>query len=479
MKKSLKKYDKLIIVICAAIFVFLMSWFVKNGNYQDGAYVEGPYGRAGIYDLFYYFFAAISYKILDIFYIFMVGGCYGVLSITKAYRKIVDKTIDFIHGKERLVFAIVVLVMGVITAMSTQAFVLFAIVPFIITVFLGDGKDRMTAFLAGFGGMFLGLMVPIMGTYGFDYLNQFLLIKLSDQVLLKIVMFILMYALFVGFAILHMNKYKKPVDEIDYDLFATEVLDESNVKKNKKTKIWPTAVILGLSLLVLVIAHLSWNSGFEVKFFNDLFEKFNTKFMVMNDIPVLATIFGTVSENALPFGQLSDLLFAAFLIVLMTIIVAIINKVNLGDFFTNFELGVKRIFKTAIIYGLCFVPILFATKYPWAITFISKFLGDKFNIFRILFSGFAGQTLLIEQDLLGVIFGKFLSTAYLDKVVLTSIIWRFGCGLSLLVAPTSFVLMAGLTYLEIPYTKWLKYIWKVALSALFIFALAMFIVVYL
>ena len=140
----------------------------------------------------------------------------------------------------------------------------------------------------------------------------------------------------------------------------------------------------------------------------------------------------------------------------------------------------KKVSKVAIVYALCFAPIIFATQYPWAITFVNSIFGDgKFNIFKILFAGFSSQTLLIEQDLLGVIFGKYLATTFLDKVVITSIVWRFGLGLSLLVAPTSFILMSGLTYLEIPYTKWLKYVWKVALSSLFIFALAMFIVVYL
>ena len=480
MKKCFKKYDKIIIALGFFFLVFLMSWFIKTGNYNNGVYVEGEYGRAGIYTFFYYLFGAFSYKIMDIFFIFVVGGCYGILSETKGYRKLVDKTIDFIHGKEKIVFAILVFLIGVFTSVSTQPFVVFAIIPFIITVFLGDGKDRMTAFLAAFGGIFVGLLGMTYGTFGFDYLNQYLLIKTTDQIILKIVIFILMYALFVGFGILHMNKYKKAVDEIDYDLFATEELDESGVKKNKKTKVWPTILVLVLGLLVLIVAYLSWNTGFNVKFFNDLFEKFNTKFLVVNEVPLAATILGTNSESAIPFGSISDVLFASFLMLLVTIVMAIINKQPLNKFFDNFGYGMKKVSKVAIVYALCFAPIIFATQYPWAITFVNSIFGDgKFNIFKILFAGFSSQTLLIEQDLLGVIFGKYLATTFLDKVVITSIVWRFGLGLSLLVAPTSFILMSGLTYLEIPYTKWLKYVWKVALSSLFIFALAMFIVVYL
>ena len=39
-------------------------------------------------------------------------------------------------------------------------------------------------------------------------------------------------------------------------------------------------------------------------------------------------------------------------------------------------------------------------------------------------------------------------------------------GLVMLVAPTSVMLMAGLAYMEVPYTKWLKFIWKVLLQIL-------------
>ena len=39
-------------------------------------------------------------------------------------------------------------------------------------------------------------------------------------------------------------------------------------------------------------------------------------------------------------------------------------------------------------------------------------------------------------------------------------------GLTMLVAPTSVILMGILTYLDIPYTKWLKTVWKLVLELL-------------
>ena len=479
MKKILKKYDKLIMLLCISVAVVVLSWFIKGGTFANGVYAELGYSRAGIYDLFYYIYGTVYYKMMDVFFILMIGGCYGVLAETKSYRKLVDKAIDFIHGKEKWVLAVLVLVMGIFVSISTQILALLIFVPFIVTVFIGDGKDRMTAFLASFGGIFVGLLGQTFGTFGMKYMNEYLMLDFSKQFLLKAVIFVLMYALFVAFAILHMNKNKKPVDEIDYDLFATEELDESGVKAKKKVKLWPTIVLFVLLFVSVFVAYISWDTGFGVKYFAELFNKFNTKFLVFKEVPLIATLFGTNSGNAREFGALTDMMFSAFSLVLITIVMAIINKIKVGEFFYNFGEGLKKMVKVAIVYALCFTPILLTTQYPWLLTVMNSLLVDKFNIIQLFFGGFAGQTLLVEQDLLGYLFGQYLATNFKDNIVLTSIIWRFGYGISLLVGPTSFVLLSGLTYLDISYGKWLKYVWKFALSAIVIFMLAMYIVVYL
>ena len=48
--------------------------------------------------------------------------------------------------------------------------------------------------------------------------------------------------------------------------------------------------------------------------------------------------------------------------------------------------------------------------------------------------------------------------------------------LTMIIAPTSVGLVIGLYYLDIPYTKWCKYIWKVLLSLFVIVMLATIIV---
>ena len=49
----------------------------------------------------------------------------------------------------------------------------------------------------------------------------------------------------------------------------------------------------------------------------------------------------------------------------------------------------------------------------------------------------------------------------------------------MLVAPTSLILMVVLTYLDIPYTKWLKNIWKFVVELLVIVIIVTLILILL
>ena len=57
------------------------------------------------------------------------------------------------------------------------------------------------------------------------------------------------------------------------------------------------------------------------------------------------------------------------------------------------------------------------------------------------------EAVLTELDKVYSLTSEYISFIK-DNIVLTSIIWRFGYGISLLVGPTSFVLLSGLTYLD-------------------------------
>ena len=74
--------------------------------------------------------------------------------------------------------------------------------------------------------------------------------------------------------------------------------------------------------------------------------------------------------------------------------------------------------------------------------------------------GFIAQIFVGNLGMFGGIHGSFIAYAFADLIEPATFLWRMGGALAVVIAPTSYLLLALLTYLDIPYVEWLKYIWK-------------------
>lgn len=108
-----KRNDKIVMMFIVLLVFLVMSWVVPGGMFNNGTFTTTGYTRLGLFDIIAVIYSAFYYKLKDLFYIFTVGGCYGILSQTKSYRKLVDKASFLIKGKEAVVFAVITLVTGV------------------------------------------------------------------------------------------------------------------------------------------------------------------------------------------------------------------------------------------------------------------------------------------------------------------------------------------------------------------------------
>ena len=61
--------------------------------------------------------------------------------------------------------------------------------------------------------------------------------------------------------------------------------------------------------------------------------------------------------------------------------------------------------------------------------------------------------------------GSHLAVIHADNIIKSTILLRVGYGLAAAIVPSSCILMFILEYLDIPYTKWIKHIWKFVLSS--------------
>lgn len=469
-----KKNDKIKILLIAILIYFVMSWIMEGGMYSSGEYASVGMQRMGLFDIILVAYSAFMRVLPDIIYILCIGGFYGVLSQTKGYRKLVDKTVKLIKGKELIAFGVITLLMGAYTSITSQILALFCVVPFIITVFLKSGYSRLTAISAGFGGMFIGYLGLTVGTYGVTYLNDMTGLSVTDWLGNKIILFVIAYVLFNVFGMLYMKKHKK-VDETKYDMFYAEELDETKIKKKKQAKVWPTITIIVLMILVIGLGYISWSESFGIKVFDTLHTSIYSGFKIA-DIPIFGSLIGTYMKA---FGDWNDLLFGTFIVVVATGLLALVNKVNIDTMFSNYGTGMRRISRLAIIYGLAISLAFFAASYPWPNNIVNTLFGSgSFNIFIILVIAILAQIMLVDPDCFSEMYGSFLSITFTENIVAVGVLWRLGSGIAYLVGPTSFLLLMALTYLDVSYKDWIKYIWKFALAFLIVALLALTLIIY-
>ena len=469
----MKKNDKIKILLFIFLMTLLITWFFAGGTYDaNGTFSLSKITRGGIFDAILAFMYSIYYKIDEFFYLLTIGGCYGILSQTKSYRKLVDKTVDLVKGKEIPFFLLTTFITSLVISISAEILTVFMFAPFVVTVFLKCGKDRLTALSAGIGGIFIGICGLTFGTFGVENMNNAIGLSYTQGIGFKIAFFVLSYVLYNLFAILHMNKQYKDVDETKYDMFTTEPLEEKG--KKKKTKLWPTILMIILLIITIIIAYINWEASFGVKVFTTIEEKFEQ--ISIRGIPVLYSIAGSTSA----FGNWKDLLGASAILIITTLMIGIFNKVSLDTMIDNFLDGIKKIFRVALTFVILYAIFVLVSWYGWPITLIDVIIGNgKFNIARLLFGAIIAGFYLIENNYTGYVFGEFIKNSFAKNALATVLLFNTTSGIVASISPTSITLMLGLSAYEIPYKSWLGYIWKYALSMIVVVAIVISIMVYM
>ena len=239
---------------------------------------------------------------------------------------------------------------------------------------------------------------------------------------------------------------------------------------------WPLVTAFALLFVLVILAFIPWSNGFGVNLFSDVTS--NVLSFEIGGFAIFSKIFGTI--NAFGFWTVIDLLLPMALLILF---LAIVYKVKFNDILKGFMDGIKRALPLGLIIILIYSCLVIVTYHPFQLVIYKALLSgiDKFNVFGALLSSLTA--------LLAGIFNVDPSYAfqsvllYLTSVVTDSasystigIIFQAMYGFGVIFAPTSFILMIVLEYLDIPYTSWIKAIWKFLLELLAVLLIAFIIV---
>lgn len=426
-----------------------------------------------------------------ILYILVVGGFYGVLKAIGVYDSLVDRYVTKATNKEKAFLVCTIVVLAVISSIAGLDLGLLILFPLLIDVIVRLGYDKLVALSATVGATLIGMYgATLAGTlYGAN--NTILELGKFDQIIPKLVFFVLGLVLLLVFVLSYTNKkgLKKVEDK--------EVLSETKVKEVKKVdkkndkrhdkkhgkneerrghvrsestdyskgyvSTVAARIVLCITVLVMLLGTINWGGIFKTNFFENAHNAWTG--VKIAKFPILEKLLGGVDA----FGSwLTPTRFQtyALLIVLAIFALKLLYKAEGSKVFEGFVKGVKEYIVPALAVLLACSVFVLVYYNPFLSEVTGHLLNSKgFNvagagIYTIINSIFYVDYYYLAYS---VLYG--INSVYTDKTVLSiiSVMFTNLYSLVMLISPTSVLLLASLAISDVKYTDWVKYIWKFVL----------------
>lgn len=468
------KKNGLIKILGIVILVLLvLSWIIPASQYTGSEMAKIEITRVGLFDLFNYPLLSFQYFIQMILFMLVVGGFYGILNKTGKYNEMIEKIAKKIKGKEIIFLVVTSFVLAAFSSVFGFSIVMFIFIPILISIILLLGYDKVVAFLVTCVSILIGVIGSTYNLYVTGYLNEALKTEYADQIIAKIAIFVIAFVLFIMFTLKYAAKVKKNaknsvLEEKTEDVF----LAKDKAKSKKKT--WPLVLVLSIVFVLFFMACVPWSEVFELKVFTTFNETVTTA--KIGKYTVWAFILGNVKElGTWYFAELTIILLMA------SALIGVIYRIKLDDWIDNFALGCKKILRVVVVMTLAMIVVIMTAYHPIFPTICNAVIGwmDSFNIVSVFLTSFMaviGSALNVEMVYMSQSVVAFFGSVFSSAQPILTVIFQSMYGLTMLVAPTSLMLILGLEYLQIPYTKWLKFSWKLVVELLVIL-LAIFIII--
>lgn len=476
----MKKHNALKVVIITLLLFALLTWILPCATYQTEYTELGRY-QVGLFDILSYQSTVLGYFGYVALFVLVVGGFYGVLYKTGAYRRMLDSLVKKFKGKEVICLVVIMALFAFLTSFAGLQLALLMLFPFVISLVLMMGYNKSTAIAVTAGSVAVGLMGTTFSYNTTQVLQQYLSVELTDLIWAKIVLLVLGVVLLALFVLKFGKKAStKKVDDkeefIPEEVKSVKAKDKDKDKDKKhKVKVWPLVLILDLMLIVTILGFIPWNGAFGITLFDDVTTAI-TEFELFG-FPIFGKILGAIS--AFGYWTLVELV---TLMLLAIIILKFVYKIKWDDVFDGFGKGVRRALVPALIVILIYTCLVLTTYDPYQLVIYKFILGltKGFNIFTtglvvVISSIFNGDPLYAFYSVLPYFVSVVTDT---NNYQLIAVIFQSLYGIVTLVAPTSIPLMVTLAYTNTSFKDWFKYIWKL-LVALLVLAFIVFTVLLL
>lgn len=461
------------------LLLIVITSFILNGRNDTKYFI-------GLMDIPYNYIQALYYFFYLTIYTLFIGGFYGVLNKIPAYQKLVDNIGTKFKPSGKKIIFVIILLMAIITALTGMTLPMLIIVPFIITIILAMGYDKLVAISATVVSMMVGYVGGTHITF-YDPSTQELTTFESfvglDQMFGNL--FPKLLLLFAGITLLicYVNNHIKSVEnkKVKYELEKNDELKVKEVSSDySKIHTWPIIVSMSLLFVILILGLVPWNYLFQTT----IFEKIHT-WLIELSIKDFAIIPNIITSNLYAFGnwyadgESMTYMILCVLLLVFTIINAIIGKVKLNDIIENFKEGMKKFLPIVGIILLSYTVLITAYKNGFFENIVESYGKFNYGISSLL--TFLGCILNVDLYYIsGGVFSPILELIT-DESVYASVALLFQgiYGIFSIVGPTSIILIFILSYMNVPYLTWLKYIWRFILALIILLALVTLLIVLL
>lgn len=472
----MKKHSLLKSLGILLLVILILTYFIPA---RAGTVKYLPFGDivTNYIQVYYYFFDTVVY-------ILAIGAFYGVLNKTPAYKKLLDSIVKKMKPAGKKAIFITMIIFAVLTALTGITLPLLLFVPFVISIILLLGYDKLVAItstvvaiLVGFiGGIFVTFRDPNAYSYSAITFESFVSIDKFTNIFPQLLLLLLGVALLILFV----SKHLKDTEEkkVKYELNGENDLLIAEVKGNyKDIKTWPLITIISILLVLLILGLVPWNNLFGIT----IFEDFHTTISELNikEFYIFTSIISTIFEAFGNWGELGSFMMEIVILLIATLIIKIVYKVKFDEVIEGISEGAKKMLPTAALMMIAYCILVCVYNNGFIETLITKASkGNDINLAISSLISILGS--LLHVDLYYTVAGVFspILATITDEAMLQVFALSFQSiyGIVSIIAPTSIMLIFALSYLDVPYTTWLKYIWRFVLG-LFIIVFAILLIV--
>ena len=471
-----------VILIVFGVLLLVNGGLAVAGQFVDklNAFKMVPLGDTFINftQSFYYFFDAAVYLLV-------IGAFYGVLKEVPAYKKLIDNIASKVKSHSKLFVIIITILFALLTSFTGLIGAILIFVPFVAAIVLALGYDKLVAITSTVVSMLVGFIGGVYVTfrdpnnyygYGATTIEKLSTLDLYSNIWAKLVLLVLGTALLVFF----ITRYIKNLQDkkVKYELNESNEVLVSEVKGDyKNIKTWPMIVILSVILVILVLGYLPWNSLFGI----ECFDKFNDWLLGLK-IGEFSVFSNVITANAYSLGNWASLgSYMAIIITLIifTLIIKFVYRIKFDDVIDNFMNGAKKMIPTVFLVMITYAILVCAYNFGFMSNIISLISESKLGLNVLTGTLISGLGTLLHTDLYYTVAGVYstMIAQVTDESLYSvyAVLFQSVYGIVSIIGPTSFLVIFALKYFDVPYTTWVKYIWRFVLMLLLIVILVLLV----